>query len=262
MSNLDKLSEVIRNLDSDSLVAAALASVVGTEKSDSAIPLVDAAGQRMWDAFTQLQDGKSIDDVRDLLKSAAGLLLVSCGEHKADYRTMSKSEFEDFAAGEIAKAAESGAAGEHLSSLAIAIDVAAVLFKGDNADRKFKIPLPVMAKSDTTEEAPAAEGDEEAPAADDAPTGETEAAPAEGEEAPAAEAAPAAEEAAPAAEAAAEGDDEVAKTDDAEEGKPADEVVAKSADDFDNADEVTTWPLDMSVKKSDDPDWGYDTAAE
>lgn len=244
MSTLDKISEALRNLDSDSPVAEALAAIVGTEKADSALPLVDAAGKRMADAFNAMNSGKSIDDVRPLLKSAASLLLVASGDHAADYRTMSKAEFEEFAAGEIAKAAEAGIEGGQLDSLRTSIDVANVLFKGDNAARRFTLPLPIVAKAAPAEEeeAPAADaGGEEG--ADDAATGEAEAAPAAEE--------PAAEE--PAAEAAA---------DEAADESASDDTEKKDEDtDEDGEPVLKSWPIDMSVKGEHDPEWGFDSPA-
>jgi hypothetical protein len=257
--SLSTISETLRNLDSDSPVAQALAAVVGTEKSDSAPLLVDVAGQRMWDAFCGLQEGKSVDDVRDLLKSASALLLVASGDHVADYRTMNKAEFETYAAGEISKAAEAGIEGGALDALRTALDVAQILFKGDNESRSFSLPLPLVAKS-----APAGEGD--APAADDAPTGETGAAPAADAAAAKAEndAADAAADAVD-ANAAPEADaTPPAETDTAEVGKgdktdDENETVAKS-------DDSDAWPLDMakSVDTDDEPDapeWGFDSPA-
>ena len=260
MSTLDKISEALSNLDSDSPVAEALAAVVGTEKSESALPLVDAAGHRMADAFHGLHDGKSVDDVRPLLKSAAALLLAASGDLQADYRTMSKSEFEEFAAGEIAKAAEAGIEGGALDSLKVAIDVANVLFKGDNASRRFALPLPVVAKSvEGGDEEPAA--DEGGEAAEDAPT---DPAAEGGEAAPAAEAADEGGEAAPAAEGGEGGEEPAA--DAAADESASDDTEKKDDEDKDGeTDEngepvVTSWPVDMRGSPSD-PAGGCGAAA-
>jgi hypothetical protein len=249
MSTLDKISEALRNLDSDSPVAEALSAVVGTEKADASIPLVDAAGYRMAKAFHALHDGGSVDDVRPMLKSASALLLAACGELAGDYRVMSKAEFEEFAAGEIAKAAEGGIEGAQLEALRTAIDVASVLFKGDNADKKFTIPLPVIVKADATEEP--GEGDEEGEGeGDDADTN-----PGEGEgEKPEGEGDDDAEGEKPEGE-KPEGDADA--DGDAEGDKGEGEDVEKKDDDAD--DIAKAWPIDMSADgEPAEPVWGFD----
>ncbi len=270
MSNFDKINDALSSIASDSPVALELSALVVTEKADTSIALVDEAGYRMAKAYHALLEKKDMDEVRPVLKSAAQLLLAAAGELNAEYRVMSKSEFEDYAVGAIAKANESGIAGAELDSLKTSIDIAGVLFKGDNAGKSFQIPLPIIAKADATGEvdedaetpppAAAAAGEGEKPETDTAKGGEEEPSAAgdeaTGEEAPAAAAAD--------ADAAPSGDEAPAAEAAAGDGDTPEEVAKKALldkDDFDSEVVFKGWPMDLN-NPEDDLVWGSDPAAE
>lgn len=263
---MSKIHETLARLDSDSPVARELSALVATEKADTNIPLVDEAGYRMSKAFGMLLNNKPMDDITPLLKSSAHLLLVVAGEVDAEYRTMSKDEFEDYAVEAIAKADAEGLEATELQGLRTALDVAGVLFKGDNASKSFRIPLPIeTAKAAEGGEGEGGEGDEAAPAEGDAPAGDP---PSDAPPLSAEEQAKADEEAAAAAAAedAPTGETEAAPAGDEATGDGDEETeVAKSAsddpNDFNSPVEVHKgWPVDMNG--TEEMTWGADPGEE
>lgn len=248
MSNLDKITEALASLDSDNPVARELSALVNTGKSDAAIPLVDAAGNRMAEAFHALHEGKGTDEVAPLLKSASQLLLVACSALPADYRVMDRGEFETYAADEITKAGADGMPEEQLAALRVAIDVASVLFKNNDAGR-FSIPLPLIAKAASEEEEEASGEDEgEKPETDVSADADAEKSDDKTADEVTAEAAPEAS--------SEEGDAEV------DEDAPTDEVPADAdaapSDDTEVVEKSASveWPMDMNSAPAGA--WGAD----